>query len=326
MNTATPVEPASNPKVEHNTRAFLKGLNSGEGTPLEQLSPKEARELLVGLQASAPHDLPPADIEHKTVEQDGLSVNLTIVRPIGVKEKGPAFLFFHGGGFMLGDFPTHERFVRDLVSDSEFTCIFVNYTRSPEAPYPTAINEAYAATKWVAAHGDEINVDGKRLAVIGNSAGGTTAAVTALKCKLEGGPALKAQVLFCPATDADLERSSYSEYADGYLLTKNMVKWFWDNYVPDLAQRREVYAFPLQASIGQLTGLPPAHIQVAGNDVLRDEGVAYARKLDAAGVEVTLVSYDGMIHDYGFVNYLSRIPTVRTALHQAAEELKRHLK
>jgi acetyl esterase len=169
-------------------------------------------------------------------------------------------------------------------------------------------------------------VDGKRLAVIGNSAGGTTAAVTALKCKLEGGPALKAQVLFCPATDADLERSSYSEYADGYFLTKNMMKWFWDNYVPDLAQRREVYAFPLQASIEQLTGLPPAHIQVAGNDVLRDEGVAYARKLDAAGVEVTLVSYDGMIHDYGFVNYLSRFPTVRTALHQAAEELKRHLK
>ena len=128
-----------------------------------------------------------------------------------MKEKGPAFLFFHGGGFMLGDFPTHERFVRDLVSDSEFTCIFVNYTRSPEAPYPTAINEAYAATKWVAAHGDEINVDGKRLAVIGNSAGGTTAAVTAFKCKLEGGPALKAQVLFCPAYDPRLRFCELSQ-------------------------------------------------------------------------------------------------------------------
>src|ERR1700736_2237120 len=111
MNTAAPVEPASNPKVEHNTRAFLTGLNSDEGPPLEQLSPKEARELLVGLQASAPHDLPPVDIENITVEQDGLSVNLTIVRPIDVKERGPAFLFFHDGG--LGDFPTHERFVPD---------------------------------------------------------------------------------------------------------------------------------------------------------------------------------------------------------------------
>ena len=312
--------------MEHNTRAFLKALNSAEGPPLEQLSPKAARDVLVNLQASAPHDLPPADIERKTVEQDGLSVNLTIVRPIGVKEKDPAFLFFHGGGFMLGDFPTHERFVRDLVSDSEFASIFVNYTRAPEAQYPTAINEAYAATKWVAAHGDEINVDGKRLAVVGNSAGGNMAAVTALKCKLEGGPVLKAQILFWPGTDANLERSSYSEYAEGYLLTKSMVKWFWDNNVADLAQRREIYASPLQASIDQLKGLPPAHIQVAGNDVLRDEGVAYARKLDAAGVEVTLVCYDGMIHDYGFLNYLSRIPAVRTALHQAAEELKRHLK
>ena len=227
---------------------------------------------------------------------------------------------------MLGDFPTHERLVRDLVSDSEFTSIFVNYSRSPEAKYPTAINEAYAATKWVAAHGDEINVDDKRLAVVGTSAGGTIATVTALKCKVEGGPALKAQILFCPVTDADFETSSYSEYADGYLCTKNMEKWFWDNHVPDVAQRREIYASPLQASIEQLEGLPPAHIQVAGNDVLRDEGVAYARKLDAAGVEVTLVCYDGMIHDYACLNYLSQIPAVRTALHQAAEELKRHLK
>ena len=145
-----------------------------------------------------------------------------------------------GGGFVLGDFLTHERLVRDLVSDSEITAIFINYTRSPEAWFPTAINEAYAATKWVAANGDEINVDGKRLALVGNSAGANIAAVTALKCKLEGGPTLKGQLLFCPMTDANFETSSYNEYAEGYLLTKNMMKWFWDNHVPDLAQRREV--------------------------------------------------------------------------------------
>ena len=326
MATPANVEPESNPKVEHNTRAFLKGLNSAEGKPLEQLSPKDARDAFVGLQASAPHDLPAADIEQKTVEQDDLSLNLTIVRPIGVQERGPAFLFFHGGGFMLGDFPTHERLVRDLVFDSEFTSIFVEYSRSPEAQYPTAINEAHAATKWVAAHGDEINVDGERLAVVGNSAGGSIATVVALKCKLEGGPALKAQILLWPGTDADLGRSSYNEYAEGYLLTKNMVKWFWENYIPDVARRREIYASPLQASIEELKGLPPAHIQVAGNDVLRDEELAYARKLDEAGVEVTLVCYDGMIHDYGCLNHLSQIPAVRVALHQAAEELRRHLK
>ena len=148
MNTTAPIEPASNPKVERNARALLKALNSAEGPPLEQLSPKEARDAFVNLQTSAPQDLPPANIEHKTVEQDGLTVDLTIVRPIGVKGEGPAFLFFHGGGFIVGDFPTHERFVRDLASDSGFTSIFVNYSRSPEAKYPTAINEAYAATRW----------------------------------------------------------------------------------------------------------------------------------------------------------------------------------
>jgi acetyl esterase len=319
-------EPASNPKLEHKTRAFLQGLNSGEGKRMEELSPQEARNLLASLQASAPYSLASADIEHKTVEQEGLTVSLTIVRPINVREKGPAFLFFHGGGFVLGDFPTHERFVRDLVSESEVIAIFVNYTLSPEAQYPTAINEAYAATKWVAARGEEINVDRKRLAVVGNSAGANIAAATVLKCKLEGGPALKGQVLFCPVTDANFETSSYNEYAEGYSVTKNMMKWFWNHYCPDLARRQEVYASPLQAGIEQLKGLPPAHIQIAGNDVLRDEGVAYARKLDAAEVEVTLVRYDGLIHDYCFVNHLSRIPAARTALHQAAEELKRYFK
>jgi acetyl esterase len=223
MNTAARVEPASNPKVEHHTGAFLKWLNSGEGTPPERLSPREARERLTALQASAPLSLPPVDIEHKAVEQDGVTVSLTVVRPVSVREKGPAFLFFCGGGFVLGDFLTHERFVRDLVSDSEITAIFVNYARSPEAQYPTAINQAYAATKWVAAHGEQINVDGKPLAVVGNSAGANIAAITALKSKLEGGPALKGQVLFCPLTDANFETSSYSEYAEGYLLTKNLM-------------------------------------------------------------------------------------------------------
>jgi acetyl esterase len=123
MKTGAQVEPASNPQVEHNTRAFLKWLNSGEGAPPEQLSPKEAREFLDALQANAHPSLPPADIEYKAAEQDGLAVSLTIVRPINLKERGPAFLFFHGGGFVLGDFVTHERFVRDLVSDSEITAI-----------------------------------------------------------------------------------------------------------------------------------------------------------------------------------------------------------
>jgi len=232
----------------------------------------------------------------------------------------------HGGGWVLGDYPTHKRMVRDLVVLSGFAGVFVNYTRTPDAQYPQAINEIYAATKWVAEHGEEIGVDGKNLAVVGNSVGGNMTAVIALMAKAKGGPAIKCQVMFWPVTDANFETESYNEYDEGYFLTKSMMKWFSDAYATDAKQRKEIYASPLQATIEQLKGLPPAMVQTAGNDVLRDEGEAYARKLDEAGVDVTAVRYEGLIHDYGLLNGLSEVPAVRDALHQAAEMLKKHLK
>jgi acetyl esterase len=314
-----------NPKVERRIRQFLKALNASGGKPLETLSPAEARAVLVNAQASVPLELPPCDVEHRAVTQDGLTVDLTAVRPAGAQGILPALMFFHGGGWILGDFPTHERFVRDLVADSGFAAVFVNYTPSPEAHYPTAINQAYAATKWVAAHGGEIQVDGRRLALVGNSVGGNMTAVVALMAKHQGGPEIRCQVLFWPVTDANFDTPSYQEYAEGYFLTWAMMKWFWDAYTTDPAQRREIYASPLQAIPKDLAGLPPALIQTAGNDVLRDEGEAYARKLDGAGVDVTAVRYEGLIHDYGLLNAISQVPAVRAALHQAAEELKKHL-
>lgn len=224
------------------------------------------------------------------------------------------------------DFTTHERFVRDLVVDSGFTAIFVNYTPSPEAQYPTAIHEIHAAARWVAAHGEEIRVDGKRLAIVGNSVGGNMTAAVTLLARDKGGPEFKCQVLFWPVTDASFETDSYLEFADGYFLSRAMMEWFWNAYAPDPAQRDEIYASPLRADPEQLKGLPPALVQVAGNDVLRDEGLAYARKLDAAGVDVTSVRYESLIHDYGLLNAISQVPAVRDALHQAAEMLKKHLR
>jgi len=319
------MNPAENPKVERNVRAFLNALNSGGGQPIETLSPADARKVLIGAQAARTLDLPLCDIEEKPITQDGLSVRLTIVRPKGATKKLPGFMFFHGGGWILGDFPTHERFVRDLVFASGFPAIFVNYTPSPEAQYPTAINEAYAATKWVATHGDEINVDGSSLALVGNSVGGNMTAVVALMAKKQGGPKLKSQILFWPVTNADFETPSYNEYANGYFLSKAMMTWFWDAYVKDAETRKEIFCSPLEATLTDLEGLPPALVQTAGNDVLRDEGEAYARKLDAAGVDVTAVRYSGLIHDYGLLNALSDVPAVRAALQQAADELKMRL-
>ncbi|SDY97231.1 alpha/beta hydrolase [Pseudomonas sp. NFIX28] len=312
--------------VEHNTQAFLDALNAGGGKPMEQMTAKEARAVLVGAQAGVKLTLPKADVSQKTINVDGQDIGLTIVRPAGVKGTLPVFMFFHGGGWVLGDFPTHERLVRDLVVGSGAAAVFVNYTPSPEARYPVAINQAYAATRWVAEHGQEINVDGKRLAVAGNSVGGNMAAVVSLMAKDKGTPAIKFQLLLWPVTDANFETASYNQYAEGHFLSKNMMKWFWDNYTTDAQQRNEIYASPLRATSAQLKDLPPALIQTAGADVLRDEGEAYARKLDEAGVTVTSVRYNGMIHDYGLLNVVSQVPAVRSALLQASEELKQHLK
>ncbi|MCG6576201.1 alpha/beta hydrolase [Pseudomonas sp. AF32] len=312
--------------VEHNTQAFLDALNAGTGKPLEQLSPKDARAVLSGAQAGVKLTLPKAEVSEKTIQVDGQAINLTIVRPAGVKGELPAFMFFHGGGWVLGDFPTHERLVRDLVAGSGAVAVFVNYTPSPEAHYPVAINQAYAATKWVAEHGKQINVDGKRLAVAGNSVGGNMAAVVALMAKDKGTPAIRFQALLWPVTDASFETASYNQFAEGHFLTRNMMKWFWDNYTTDAGQRNEIYASPLRATTAQLKGLPPALVQTAEADVLRDEGEAYARKLDAAGVPVTAVRYNGMIHDYGLLNVVSQVPAVRSAMLQVSEELKQHLK
>ena len=312
--------------VEHNTQAFLDVLNAGTGKPMEQMTPAQARAVLVGAQAGVKLTLPKADVSQKTIQVDGQPLNLTIVRPAGVKGELPVFMFFHGGGWVLGDFPTHERLVRDLVVGSGAAAVFVNYTPSPEAHYPVAINQAYAATQWVAEHGKEIHVDGKRLAVAGNSVGGNMAAVVALMAKDKGTPAIRFQVLLWPVTDANFETGSYNQFAEGHFLSKNMMKWFWDNYTTDANQRNEIYASPLRATTAQLKGLPPALVQTASADVLRDEGEAYARKLDEAGVPVTSVRYNGMIHDYGLLNVVSQVPEVRSALLQASEELKQHLK
>jgi acetyl esterase len=318
------IDPAKNLKVERHVRKFLHDLNSSGGPPLETLTPAEARQVLVSAQKGA--KLPPCEVEDRQIKQDGLEVKITVVRPQGAMGVLPVFMFFHGGGWILGDYPTHERFVRDLVVDTGYAAVFVNYTPSPEAQYPTAINQAFAATKWVSKHGAEINVDQNRLAIVGNSVGGNMTASIALKAKSEGGPVLKCQVMFWPVTDANFETESYNEYELGYFLTRPMMKWFWDAYTTDPKQRKEIYASPLQATIEQLRDLPPAMIQTAGNDVLRDEGEAYARKLDEAGVDVTAVRYEGLIHDYGLLNGLSEVPAVRDALHQAAEMLKKHLK
>lgn len=320
------VDYATDPLLDSKTKSFLKALNTGGGKPLETLSPVEARQVLVNAQAGVNVDLSGIDESEKTITADGHTIKLNIVRPAGVKGNLPVFIFIHGGGWVLGDYPTHKRMVRDLVVLTGYSGVFVNYTPTPDAKYPTQVNEIYAATKWVAEHGNEINVDGKNLGIVGNSVGGNMSTVTAIKAKENNGPLIKVQVLMWPIVDADFETGSYRQFGKDRFLTTPLMKWMYDMYTTDPNQRKEIYASPLRATTEQLRGLPPALIQVAANDVLRDEGEAYGRKLDEAGVPVTVVRYNGTIHDFGLLNGLADLPATQSAFYQAAAELKKYLK
>ena len=227
---------------------------------------------------------------------------------------------------MLGDYPTHRRLVRDLVVESGVASVFVNYTLSPEAHYPQAINEIYAATKWVAAFGPEIGVDGGRLAVVGNSAGGNLTGAIGLLAKEESVPEIRCLVMLWPVTDASFSEQSYKTYADEPFLTTSMMKWLWDQYTTDLKARKEIHASLLNATPAQLSGLPPVLVVVAENDVLRDEGEAFGRKLAEAGVAATTVRYGGMVHDWGMLNGLAGEPATRSLMRQVGAELRHFLK
>jgi len=317
-------KPVNLPAPTAGVQAFLNVLNAGDGKPMEQMTPQEARQALIGAQKGV--TLPSAQVAEKIITVNGQSIKLKIVKPDNATGTLPVFMFFHGGGWVLGDFPTHERLIRDLVRSSGAAAVYVDYTPSPEAHFPVAINQAYEATKWVAEHGQEIGVDGSRLGLVGNSVGGNMVASVALQAKQFNGPKIRYNVMLWPVTDANFDSTSYNQYENGYFLTKNMMKWFWDNYTTNASDRNNILASPLRATTEQLKGFPQTLIQTAELDVLRDEGEAFGRKLDAAGVPVTVTRYNGMIHDYGLLNPLSQEPTVRTALEQAGAALQNHLK
>jgi acetyl esterase len=200
--------------------------------------------------------------------------------------------------------------------------VFVNFTRSPEARYPIALEECYAATKWIAENGGLLSVDGARLAVVGDSAGANLATVVARLAKERNGPKIASQILFCPTTDANFETSSYRQFGEGYFLTRNAMKWFWNHYASNTGIRSEPNASPLRASLEQLRGLPPALIMTAEFDVLRDEGEAYARKLSEAGVPTTAIRYLGTIHAFTVLNVITETPAPRAAIAQATGLLR----
>ncbi|HAU2062915.1 TPA: alpha/beta hydrolase, partial [Legionella pneumophila] len=274
----------------------------------------EGRAIFDQLQA-LPSEKPDVDVEDKTLPTGpGGKVDIRIVRPKGAKETLPVIMFFHGAGWVFGDYQTHGRLVREIAVGTHAAVVFVKYTLAPEAQYPTQIEESYAAMKYISEHGKQFNLDTSRFVAAGDSVGGNMTSVMTLLAKERGGPKIDYQVLIYPVTDANFDNASYKEFAEGPWLTKKAMEWFWDKYLPNKEKRKEITASPLQASLEQLKGLPPALVITGECDVLRDEGEAYAHKLNAAGVTVTAVRHLGTIHDFLMLNDLSETPACRNAV------------
>ncbi len=312
------------PHLNAATKKFLEEVNSG-GDPVESLPKEKARKVLTDVQAAVEVDISGIDEKKMTIQVDGYAVDLDVVRPSGVTGKLPVFVFIHGGGWILGDYPTHRRMVRDLVVGSGCAAVFVNYTPSPEARYPQAIHEIYGAIRWIAAHGDILDVDSFRLAVVGNSVGGNMTAVMGLMAKEHQGPAIRLLVLLWPVTDVDFTTDSYKLYGEQRFLTTSLMQWMFDQYTTDKTQRAEPYHSPLKASVSELKGLPATLIVTAENDILRDEGEALGRKLGEAGVAVTTIRYNGVIHDFGLLNAFAEMSETRSMFTYVAAELRKHL-
>lgn len=281
---------------------------------LFDLGPEKGRATVNEVQL-APVDKLPVDIEDLVIEGGPSSqVSIRILRPLNAPATLPVILYNHGAGWVFGNNLTHDRLIRDLAVGAEAAVVFPNYSLSPEAKYPTAIEECYAALQWIASEGQEKGLDTSRIAVAGDSVGGNMSIAVSLMTKMRQGPRIQAMLLFYPVTDASFDTASYHQFAEGYFLRRDAMMWFWDQYTADPQQRNEITASPLRASINQLEGLPPTLLINAEADVLRDEGEAFANKLRQAGVPVTAVRFQGTIHDFVMLNPLAQSRTARGAI------------
>lgn len=279
-----------------------------------ELKPAEGRALLEKVQ-SLPVKKYNVDIKDTLVDTGKWgAINVRIIRPAGDYAKMPVIFYIHGAGWVFGSAKTHDKLVRELAVRTHSVVVFPEYTLSPEAKYPTAIEQNYAVLQQLPEIAKDENFDVDRLTVAGDSVGGNMATVMTLMTKQRQGIKINQQLLYYPVTDANFDTPSYNKFADNYYLTKEGMQWFWDQYTTDPKQRAEITASPLRASLDELKDLPAAMILNGEADVLRDEGEAYANKLREAGVAVTQVQFQGMIHDFVMVNSLDDTHATRAAM------------
>ncbi|MCX4613140.1 MULTISPECIES: alpha/beta hydrolase [Streptomyces] len=313
------VEPVQ-PVLEPAAAAFAKA--TANPPYLFDLPPAEGRKAVDEVQ-SGEIDKPAVDEEWITVSGGPTgSVRARIVKPAGAEATLPVIIYIHGAGWVFGNAHTHDRLVRELAVGANAAVVFPEYDLSPEARYPVAIEQNFAVAQWVVQQGATKGLDAARIAVTGDSVGGNMAAALTLMAKERGGIPLVQQVLFYPVTDASFDTGSYHQFATGYFLRRDGMQWFWDQYTTDEAERAQINASPLRATPEQLAGLPPALVITGEADVLRDEGEAYANKLREAGVPVTAVRFQGIIHDFVMLNALRETHAAEAAITLATGTLR----
>ncbi|GJF30427.1 esterase [Kitasatospora sp. NE20-6] len=311
------------PVLEPQAAAFAEAT----GTPpfLFQLPPAEGRKAVEEAQ-SGEIELPAVDEEWVTVPGGPTGeVRSRIVRPAGAQGDLPVVVFVHGAGWVFGSARTHDRLVRELAVGTGAAVVFPEYDLSPEHRYPVALEQVWTVARWVVTDGAAHGLDATRIAVAGDSVGGNLSTALTLLAKERGGLTLAHQVLFYPVTDANFDTGSYRQFAEGYFLRRDGMQWFWDQYTTDESERARITASPLRATTEQLTSLPPALVITAEADVLRDEGEAYAAKLRQAGVAVTAVRVQGVIHDFVLLDALRGTHGAEVAIGLAVATLRKAL-
>ncbi|WP_433430436.1 alpha/beta hydrolase [Nonomuraea sp. CA-141351] len=289
---------------------------------LHQLGPVDGRQALVETQGHPGDDFGvEAEFRVAPVGPSGLA-GFWVFRPVRPAGLLPVVVYVHGGRWMLGDARTHVRMICELAAASDAVFVVPEYTRTPEARYPVAVEESYAVLTWVAEHASDLGLDGRRLAVAGDCAGATMATALTMMAKQRGGPRIRAQLLYYPMTDPRCDTASQRQFASGYLLTRAALEWYWQQYTDDEHELAEPTASPSRATTADLAGLPPALIVSAEADVVRDEGEQYARRLLEAGVAVTAVRYLGTVHDFASLNPLRDSPPALAAVRQGGLFLK----
>jgi acetyl esterase len=287
------------------------------GPPVETLTPAQARRASDDRRAQAAAPVESVhEVFDRTIETAAGPIDVRVYRP-GPQTDLPVIVFFHGGGWVLCDLDSHDGLCRSLANATGAVFVSVGFRRAPEHPYPAAVEDCYAATVWVAQHTTELGGDPARIAVMGDSAGGNLAAAVALMARDRSGPVLALQVLAYPVIDDDLETPSYRAYGADHYLTREAMRWYWDQYVP-VARRREPYVAPIHATT--LAGLPAAVVLVAECDPLHDEGLAYARGLTDSGISCTVLDYPGGFH--GFLSLAANLEVGRRALADTAAAVR----